>query len=286
MKSPDLSKYSDHLEFSNGVWVALNERKVSYPAGGHDKCFQLEDKSFWFIHRNQCITTVVRSFPPSGPIFDVGGGNGFVSRELERNGFTVCLVEPGKEAIANARQRGLAHLIRSTFEDARFRGNSIPAVGIFDVLEHVEEDSVFLLGIHDVLSPGGRLYLTVPAFNLLWSVEDDYAAHFRRYTLNQIAGKLHAADFKIEYATYIFSFLLFPILLFRSIPSRIFKKKEHSEEKTRKQFVQNRGVINKYLNRSCKKELKNIWRKKKIRYGSSCLVVARKTGGKHESSLQ
>ena len=36
---------------------------------------------FWFRHRNDCIRELVRNFQPKGkvPIFDVGGGNGFLT---------------------------------------------------------------------------------------------------------------------------------------------------------------------------------------------------------------
>jgi hypothetical protein len=44
-------------------------------------CFEAEHRSFWFRHRNDCIRELVRNFQPKGkvPIFDVGGGNGFLT---------------------------------------------------------------------------------------------------------------------------------------------------------------------------------------------------------------
>ena len=40
--------------------------EISYPEEGNEGCFEVEDQSFWFQHRNDCIRELVRSFPPRG----------------------------------------------------------------------------------------------------------------------------------------------------------------------------------------------------------------------------
>jgi SAM-dependent methyltransferase len=114
--------------------------------------------------------------------------------------------------------RGLKNIICSTLEDAGFKTNSLPAAGLFDVVEHISNDLCFLKTINFYMRPGGFLFITVPAYNILWSKEDVDAGHFRRYTLYELKKTLNKAGFKIEYATYIFSFLILPIFLFRTIP--------------------------------------------------------------------
>jgi hypothetical protein len=44
---------------------------ISYSEEGNEACFQIEDQSFWFRHRNDCIRELVRNFPARGnePIF-------------------------------------------------------------------------------------------------------------------------------------------------------------------------------------------------------------------------
>ncbi len=68
------------LKIQNGIWYSDLCGDVSYPVEGNEACFQIEDESFWFKHRNDCICEVVSQFPPTnkGPIFDVGGVNVFV----------------------------------------------------------------------------------------------------------------------------------------------------------------------------------------------------------------
>src|SRR5262245_51727299 len=128
------------LDPDTGIWHAGSVEAVSYPAGHNAECFRLEDDSFWFGHRNRCITTAVHRFPPDGFILDVGGGNGYVARGLIDAGYETVLLEPGAEGARNAKQkRQLPTVINATFDNAALRAGSIPNVGLFDVLEHIED---------------------------------------------------------------------------------------------------------------------------------------------------
>src|SRR5437879_1765583 len=149
---------------TNGIWSARNLSKVSYPDEGNASCLGVEDTSFWFRHRNNCILEVVKSLPAATAFFDVGGGNGYVAKALQDTGLEVVLVEPGSTGALNARRRGVQHVIRASLEDTGFLPEVLPAVGLFDVLEHVEDDRAFIRTVRNYLSPGGMVYLTVPAF--------------------------------------------------------------------------------------------------------------------------
>jgi SAM-dependent methyltransferase len=268
---------ADNLELVDDLWVAKSKSKISYPDEGNEKCFQIEENSFWFRHRNNCIIEAVKQFPPGGIFFDVGGGNGFVSKELEKNGIETVLVEPGETGVSNARKRGLKNIICVTLEDAGLKPNTPPAVGLFDVVEHIEEDKTFLKSLFDFLEPKARLYITVPAFNFLWPKEDDDAGHFKRYTSKSISEILNEIGFYVEYATYIFSILPILIFLFRSLPVKLgLVKNSNRAEKYKNEHSQRIGISGKLLEKTWNMELKRIKNKKKISFGSSCLIVAHK----------
>ena len=88
------------------------------------------------------------------------------------------------------------------------------SVGLFDVLEHIEDEAVALNLIHSLLEPSGRLFLTVPAYQFLYSSEDREAGHFRRYTIPRLHRVLANSNFRIEFSSYIFTPL--PPLVFLS----------------------------------------------------------------------
>jgi SAM-dependent methyltransferase len=206
---------------SDGIWRSAAVARVSYPEVGHDSRLAVEEGSFWFRHRNLCITALVRRLPPAGPLFDIGGGNGFVSLGLKNAGFDVVLVEPGEAGAANAHGRGLPDVVCATAETAGFKPSALPAIGLFDVIEHIEDDLAFARSMSALLAPGGRLYLTVPAYGWLWSHEDVTAGHFRRHTRRTICALLEAAGLNVEYASYFFRWLPLPILLMRALPYRL-----------------------------------------------------------------
>ena len=221
----DPTQYADGLQRGDdGVWRAAAQpagQEVSYPALGHQFLADVEDTSFWFHHRNLAIQALVARRPPDGPIFDVGGGNGFVSRGLMDAGFSVVLVEPGPDGVANALRRGVPTVIQATAQAAGFRERSLPAVGMFDVLEHMQDDVGTLRWLSHALRPGGRLYLTVPAFSWLWSGEDVHAGHHRRYSRRLLTERLVQAGFEVEQASYLFAALVPPLFALRTVPSAL-----------------------------------------------------------------
>lgn len=273
--SPDMSEFSPRLIHSDdGLWISPTSREVSYPKEGNRDCAELEESSFWFQHRNQCIVEAIRRFPPSGTLFDIGGGNGYVASGIQKAGFPVALVEPGAEGAGAAYRRGISPVICASMEDAGFTTGSLPAVGLFDVLEHIEDDVCFLKKIHSLLRPSGSLYLTVPALPMLWSKEDDYAGHFRRYTLSRLKETLRQAGFLINWDSYFFSPLPLPILLLRVIPSK-FGLRRTGKLSTYKAEHSENSFAASLLRPLLRMELSAL-KKMRIPIGGSCLVAAHK----------
>ena len=275
----DVRSISDGLELGNeGIWYSPENEKVSYPTDGNENYFGVEESSFWFRHRNNCIVSVVKSYPPEdkGTIFDIGGGNGFVSLALADAGFNVALVEPGKVGAQNAKKRGLKNVICATTNTAKFKQYSLPAVGLFDVIEHLEDDLSFLQSIRSLMKKGGLLYATMPSYSFLWSHEDFIAEHFRRYTLENISKVLNTVGFQVEFSSYIYRFLPLPIFILRTLPYKLGLSKVGSKAKniSRDHAVKG-GLIGNILSSIMDPEIKNLDNNRPMRFGGSCLIVAR-----------
>lgn len=274
----NLSEIARNIETAeNGIWVARTESAISYPEIGNESCFAIEDSSFWFRHRNDCILHGIRRYPPPGLFFDVGGGNGFVARRIQDEGREVVLVEPGATGVRNAVLRGIKNVVRSTLQDADFHEKSLPAVGLFDVLEHIEKDVATLADINRLLTANGRLYITVPAFRFLWSQEDKEAGHWRRYTVEELVSKVEATGYRVELATYFFSFLVVPIWLLRVLPSRVgLGRKKMKNDIVPTDHIPQNALIRKFLEMSMRRELARLVAGRPPRFGASCLLVAQK----------
>lgn len=271
----DIARVTSNLTpVAEGLWASRNNRSVSYPAGGHQSCFAVEENSFWFRHRNEVITRLVAARARGETLFDLGAGNGYVSLGLQRAGIESVVVEPGLSGIEHARARGLRLLIHSTFEDAGFRPDSVGAFGLFDVLEHVEDDRAFLTAVHACLRPRGLLFLTVPACRILWSSEDDEAGHYRRYGTRLLRRTLEDCGFAIDYCSYFFSPLAPAVLLGRTLPSALGLRRRVSQGTIEREHSPVKGVAKRALDGWLAWEARRIESGKRMTLGSSCVAVA------------
>lgn len=261
----------------DGIWYAPQSQVVSYPEDGHDACFAIEENSFWFRHRNACITAAVKRLPPPGALFDVGGGNGYVSKGLADAGIECIVVEPGSLGAHNARRRGVEHVICATTEGAGFSERTLPAIGLFDVIEHVKDDHAFLRDMAALLAPGGRLYATVPAYRWLWSEEDVHAGHFRRHTLGSVTALVLQAGLTVEYVTYFFRWLPLPIFLLRALPHRLgLRRHANASEAAARDHAVGGGRVGRVLDTMQAREVIRVAEGHQMYFGGSCLLVARK----------
>lgn len=273
-----VEKYTTKLYKKDGIYFSDKTRSVSYPDDGYNRNYKLEKNSYWYRHRNRCIIALVKKHNQGRALFDIGGGNGYVTKGLQDEGVPTVLVEPGLDGARNAKIRGVEQVICSNLEDTCIGPSQIPSVGLFDVLEHIEEDKAFLTRLYNYLADGGRLYLTVPSYKSLFSAIDDFAGHHRRYTLKSLRKLFTEVGFKIEFATYFFALLPIPIFLFRTLPSRIGRQPDRDRIEFQSKQVHSSGKKSgPLLEKGLDWEFNRIKRNKNVYFGSSCLIVASKS---------
>jgi hypothetical protein len=260
----------------SGIWFARRRAThVSYPTHGNAACLAVEEQSFWFRHRNRCIVSLVRRFPPDGLFLDVGGGNGFVAKGLITAGFDCALVEPGFDGALAAHARGIDPVICARLEDLESVKANFAAAGLFDVLEHIEDEAAALRRVHGLLSQRGRLFVTVPAYQFLFSVDDTTAGHFRRYTISSLLRTLNRSGFRIEFASYIFAPLPPLVFLFRTAPSRFGLRNWVDCNRDAAEHTST-GIAAWLMDRLLAAEFKRFEAGRPVAFGGSCLCVAAK----------
>ena len=184
-------------------------------------------------------------------------------------------IEPTVRFAKNAQRRGVREVVCSDLETAQFKPGALCAVGMFDVLEHIRDDLDYLRFLRSLMPRGGLLYCAVPAWNFLWSREDETIGHFRRYSVARLNDVVTQAGFGICYHTYYFAALLLPILLLRSIPSRLGIRPPRTTASTRREHVLQPSLVATVMERSLAWELGRVERGGDCAYGASCFVVAR-----------
>lgn len=146
-------------------------------------------------------------------LVEVGAGTGsFSELLLERAPDTLTLVEPSPEMHRRLAERVEGFRTKTrvrTFNDTFARAARLIAEGeapdsviYVNVLEHVEDDDAELRAVREVLAPGGRLFVFVPAFRWLYGSFDRQVGHLRRYTRGELSHKCERAGFRVLKAVY------------------------------------------------------------------------------------
>ena len=134
---------------------------------------------------------------PGPVVLDVGAGSGTFSNLLSARGFDVTSTDVTDEALEVLRTRVCGAIERADATSLPFGPSSFDGVVLGEVLEHVEDDAAALRETARVLRPNGILAITVPRNPAWFSRSDEWAGHFRRYTLEQLERRVAAAGFAI-----------------------------------------------------------------------------------------
>jgi 2-polyprenyl-3-methyl-5-hydroxy-6-metoxy-1,4-benzoquinol methylase len=222
----------------DGIWWPKSgpAERVSYPDEGHRAIAEVEDASYWFRHRNRAIARMAAQRQLGGALWDIGAGTGVVAAHLQRCGVAVIAVEPGPDGARVASDRGIATVVAGTLEQLALPEGSIAAVGLFDVIEHLERPAGLLQAASRVLRPGGTLLVSVPAYQWLWSHADDEAGHFRRYTVKRLDRDVVPCGFRRVRSQYLFHSLVVPLAIGRTLRSKLGRDTGNSLEAAQNQL--------------------------------------------------
>jgi SAM-dependent methyltransferase len=154
---------------------------------------------------------VIAAKPPNAAkIADLGAGRGTFAEMLRARGLEVSCVEPDPENQAVLRQLGFQ--VGAAMEE--HEPESLDYVYTLNVLEHVPDDEALIRAVFSRLRKGGRLFIFVPAFPVLWSRLDDHVEHQRRYRRAPLVAMLRRVGFILEHTRYADSLGFFAALLF------------------------------------------------------------------------
>lgn len=179
----------------------------------------IDRHSWWYRTRNRLIVKFLRQ-ERVATIWDVGSGTGIVATALVEHGWSVIGVEPSLAGARITADLGIP-TFQSNLEALCLPGDSVDAVSLFDVLEHVNDRSHLISEIHRVLKPGGFLVVTVPALPALWSQFDVLERHFLRYTKSKLRGEFDSYGFETTRLGYMFLLTVLPLFLLRALPFRL-----------------------------------------------------------------
>ena len=181
-----------------------------------------EDEHWWFCGRRMIAEAVINGLglTDEAKILEIGAGTGGNIAMLEKFG-QVEAVEMNDLARQIAREKTGHHFLDG------YLPNNIPVspesfdlICLFDVLEHVAEDEASLVSMRRLLKPNGKIVLTVPAHQWLWSTHDVGLHHMRRYSRDLLKRRIEEAGYRIEKLTYT-NATLFPLAILARVADRL-----------------------------------------------------------------
>ncbi|MEO7134082.1 MAG: class I SAM-dependent methyltransferase [Vicinamibacterales bacterium] len=258
-------------------------RAGGYNPDFYSPLFDAEDRHFWFRSRNcvleQIIAAETAPFADGFRVLEVGCGTGYVLRMLHETCRRGCVI--GMDLFADglvlAKQRSAAPVVRGTIEAAPF---ALPfdLIGLFDTLEHIDDDAAVLDNLRKLLRSGGVLCVTVPAYEELWSDFDVESQHCRRYSPEVLYARLRKAGFTIDYLTP-FMATLYPLARIGRLWSDARRRRNRDGGTDGKSAVVDqlriRPGINGMLTLLLAQEARLIAARKQLPIGTSLLAVAR-----------
>jgi 2-polyprenyl-3-methyl-5-hydroxy-6-metoxy-1,4-benzoquinol methylase len=250
----------------------------SFNAAIFESLFEMEQKHFWHVGRKELILDVLKRNVPglyNVKMLEVGCGNGSVLDYLKGNNINVEGCDLFLEGLKFCRQRtGEVPLYQVDVLAIPFK-EEYDVIGLFDVLEHIEDDAKTLSEINTALKPRGYLVLTVPAYQFLWSHHDETSHHRRRYNKKDLVAKLEQCGYTVDKVTY-FMFFLYPVLAATRLLSKVFRKeKQEKDEAMTSLESKTVPVINDIFLALLRME-KYLVRNMDLPFGSSLIVVARR----------
>lgn len=187
--------------------------------------FDLEENHWWYRARREIILAQLRRQFADRPakdlrILDIGCGAGTILRRLKELGTAVGL-DANEAAARTARERAGCQVYVGYLPDGLPEGlDPFHAVGLFDVIEHLDDDVACLRAAREVVADDGVLVVTVPALPWLFGIHDEYNEHRRRYTAGSLRRALREAGFgrvRVSYFNFLLSPMLVPAILWRNM---------------------------------------------------------------------
>jgi SAM-dependent methyltransferase len=198
-------------------------------AEAYKEMIELQEEHWWFVARRDVIKSFIKMQMPqssTGKVLEIGcgvGGNvGLLSQSGHYRG-----IDMHKPAIDYCSEKYPQFEFQCTrVEDIpqEFNSNKFDSIYILDVLEHIDDQVAILTSAQNYLTPSGKILVTVPAFEFLWSPHDDFVHHVRRYTKAGLKKVLEDSGYKVERISY-FNSILFPLAFIQRLGMRMLNRK-------------------------------------------------------------
>lgn len=167
----------------------------------------------WELSRTEILLNELKKLNIHGKVLDIGCGDAYFDKRLIHTFPDITQLwgidTYAKQSIHHRKE----HYV-NTYD--AIKEMKFDFVLLMDVLEHIEDDVLFMESLQQYLKKDTVLFITVPAFQRLFSLHDIQLHHFRRYDFKG----LHKTLKKSGYVVKDYSYFYFSLIFLRIISKR------------------------------------------------------------------
>jgi len=209
-RAPDLDAVQAHHGAGGLLWnIRFFGQAMPFSKYEHRPCMHWRSYAEVDVYRQRAdalVKMIVQATPAAGAgytILDLGCGDGLFTHLLARTGHRAAGVDPEPTAVEQAIARSRAEASRGAYpgpppeflvgagESIPFATGSMQTVAMLDVIEHLRNPVAVLGEVRRVLTPGGCLIVSTPAWQYGgWS---DPVYHVCEYSLHELVGQIETA---------------------------------------------------------------------------------------------
>lgn len=197
----------------------------------YDRMAEHDSSHWWYRARREILAAYLTRYgalPAGARILEIGCGTGHNLPMLARFGSVEAIeIDDAARAIASARLGRPVGSAPLPDLPGIARG-AYDLIAVLDVVEHIADDVGALRAMAACLKPGGRILVTVPAHQWLWSAHDVVNHHQRRYSKPSLAAAIRAAGLRHNGLRY-FNSLLFPLAAAARLAGRLTGKDDSDD---------------------------------------------------------
>ncbi|MEO6579588.1 MAG: class I SAM-dependent methyltransferase [Sphingomicrobium sp.] len=188
-----------------------------------DRMAELDSAHWWFTARREILAALIARVvrpPKDARILEIGCGTGHNLAMLGKFGRVEANELDDAARALSSKRLGRPVEPGALPDLSAFPAGSYDLIALLDVLEHVPDDATALTAIMERLKPGGKLIVTVPANQWMWSAHDVAHHHHRRYSKSGLAEVAKRSGFKIDLISP-FNAILFPLIAAARLVGRV-----------------------------------------------------------------
>jgi SAM-dependent methyltransferase len=197
----------------------------------YDRMAAHDSTHWWYRARRDILADYLARYgavPAGAKILEIGCGTGHNLPMLGAFGDVDAIeIDPAAAAIASERLGkpvGTSPLPDLTGVEP----GSYDLIAVLDVVEHIDDDVGALKAMARVLKPGGKILITVPAHQWMWSAHDTVNHHKRRYSKATLLAAMEKAGLRWNKLRW-FNSLLFPVAVAARFAGKLMGKDDSDD---------------------------------------------------------